>query len=163
MYFNKEENFPNYEFYQLDLAHIHNKMLFDTLNELLDNYRLCGTSGETYPHRLLYERKNITTENKLVPLFEQCTDKILEWSTFMCGFFKEKEDSFLQLPTALDDEIIDQIKEDRLFKFACHEINDFEQKLFENEEEEYDILFDLTEHVFDILIEDTVGFLQNKK
>ena len=96
----------------------------------------------------------------MMSLFESCVEKIMEWNTFMCGFFREKEDSFLQLPATLDDEIVDQIKEDRLFKFACFEIGDFERKIFENEEEEYDILFDLSEFVFDVLVEDLVGFLK---
>ena len=136
-------------------------MLFDTLNELLDSHRLYGTNGETYPHKLLYENPKKVAAKSMTSLFESCVDKIMEWNTFMCGFFREKEDSFLQLPAALDDEIVDQIKEDRLFKFACFEIGDFEKKIFENEEEEYDILFDLSEYVFDVLVEDTVAFLNN--
>lgn len=79
----------------------------------------------------------------------------------MCGFHKDKEDSFLQLPTALDDEIVEQIKEDRLLKLVTREIRDFETKMGEIDEEEYDVLFDLSQYVFDYLMDDVTEFLTN--
>lgn len=145
----------------MDLSHIHNKMLFDSVNEILDNYRLYGLNGEKYPHKILYAKSQHIKDPNLMCLFVKCLDQIMEWNTYMCGFHKDKEDSFLQLPIALDDEIVEQIKEDRMVKLVTKEILDFEVKLAEIDEEEYDVLFDISDRVFDVLLDDLIGFMNS--
>lgn len=135
-------------------------MLFDSVNEILDNYRVFGLTGEKYPQRLLYATAAQIGQGQLTPLFLKCLDKVMEWNTFMCGFHKDKEDSFLQLPTALDDEIVEQIKDDRMLKLVTKEVRDFEGKLGEIDEEEYDAVFDVSQAVFEYLLDDLALFMQ---
>jgi len=137
-------------------------MLFDSVNEILDNYRVFGMTGEKYPQRLMYAHSAQITEANLGPLLVKCMEKVMEWNTYMCGFHKDKEDSFLQLPTALDDEIVEQIKDDRMGKLVTREVHDFENKLGEIEEEEYDVLYDVTQLVFEHLMDDLTLFLSGK-
>ena len=46
----------------------------------------------------------------------------MEWGTFMCGFIPFKDDSFIQIPKFLDDETLNQIKEDRLIRLLTEEV-----------------------------------------
>lgn len=83
-------------------------------------------------------------------------EKLMEWNTFMCGFIQDKEDSFVQILNNLDDEIIGQIKEDRLFKMVQLDINDFDEKIFHVEEESFEIIHYLSEMIFEELINELI-------
>ena len=126
---------------------------------MLDSYRLYGMTGERYPQKQMYAIKTEIKEASLEPLLLKCMDRVMEWNTYMCGFHKDKEDSFLQLPMTLDDDIVDQIKEDRMMKLVTKEIKDFEANLAEIDEEEYDVLCDVSEGVFEELLGDLLQFL----
>ena len=51
------------------------------------------------------------------------SQKVMEWSTFMCGFIPFKDDSFIEVPRFLDEETLTQIKEDRLVRLLTDEVS----------------------------------------
>ena len=138
-------------------------MIFDSLNELLDTKRIFGIQGEVYPNKFLWRQKNIINKNFLNKIINKSNEEILDWSTYMCGFISDKEDSFLQLLVNLDDDVVKQIKEDRLVKLVNSELRIFDEKMFLVEEEVYEIAYGVAEDVFDELVEDLVtNFLKIK-
>ena len=67
-----ENQSENYEDYQIDLYHIHQRMLFDSFNEVLDTKRVYGLQGTTYPQKLLWRPKKTIKENDVEKILDQC-------------------------------------------------------------------------------------------
>lgn len=139
-------------------------MIFDSLNEVLDKKRIFGIKGEIFPNKLLYKQKNNyllkndanLQKNNLLKIINNCSDEILDWNTYLCGFIQDKDDSFYDVMINLGENIVDQIKEDRMFKLVSKEILEFDQKMFFCEEEEYGIIRAVTEMIFEDLVENLV-------
>jgi hypothetical protein len=146
---------------QKQMSQILNKMIFDSINEILDSFRKGGLEGEPLPHRLLWESPEKTTEGQLKHAIASSKDRVLQLSTFMCGFIQNKEDSFLQLPVQLDEEIVCQIKEDRLFKLLQHDVCEYEAMQARIDEEEYEVRLEVSNMVFQDLFEDLAAFLES--
>lgn len=132
-------------------------MIFDSLNELLDTKRIFGIQGEVYPNKFLWRQKKIIEEFFLGDIISNANEEILDWSTYMCGFISDKEDSFLQLLANLDEDVVRQIKEDRLVKLVGCELRNFDRKMFLVEEEVYEIVYEVAERVFEELVADLVN------
>ena len=108
--------------FQTEMEHIHNKLLFDCLNEALDSYRVYGLKGMPLPIKNNGRIHKVITLRDVNRLLAQASQKVMEWSTFMCGFIPFKEDSFIQVPRFLDEETLNQIKEDRLVRLLTDEV-----------------------------------------
>ena len=156
---NDQDN-SNFNDFQTDVAHVHNKMLFDSLNEILDTKRSFGIQGEVYPNRLLWRPHTIIKEQSLATILHSSINKLMEWNSYMCGFIHDKDDSFGQIICNLEEEIINQIKEDRLFKLVQAEVADFDEKIFSVEEELFEIVYFVSEVIFEDLVSDLVTELQ---
>lgn len=110
------------------IEHIHNKMLFDSFNEALDSLRPYGLKGCPFPWRPNAGRiKSIeNTEEKMPEVLERAQERVLDWAMFMCGFIPDKDDSMLG-DIAIEDDYLNQIKEDRLIKMlTCEVVLDLE-------------------------------------
>lgn len=83
----------------------------------------------------------------------------MEWGTFMCGFIPFKDDSFIQIPRFLDDETLNQIKEDRLIRLLTEEALENDDKWLNYEDEEIEVEIELADVIFDYLITDTMDSL----
>lgn len=82
----------------------------------------------------------------------------------MCGFIENKDDSFMQLPFLMDDEILSQIKEDRMFKLLQNDVKEYEKRLQNYDEEWYEVGLELSNMVFEYLVDDVVSlFLKMAK
>ena len=66
--------------------------------------------------------RNIKTRH-LNQIMGGSSQKVMEWSTFMCGFIPFKDDSFIEVPRFLDEETLTQIKEDRLVRLLTDEVS----------------------------------------
>jgi len=110
------------EVFQLEIEHIHNKLLFDCLNEALDSFRVYGLKGQPLALRRRAKCLKPIASEDVPEILTKGAQKAVEWCTFMCGFIPFKEDSFLQVPRALDEETLNQIKEDRLVRLLTDEV-----------------------------------------
>jgi hypothetical protein len=108
--------------FQVELEHIHNKMLFDSFNEALDLYRVYGAKGAPLGFKPHTKPITVISDDKLSDVLLKAAQKVIEWSTFMCGFIPYKEDSFIQVPRNLDEDTFQQIKEDRLIRLLGDEV-----------------------------------------
>ena len=83
----------------------------------------------------------------------------------MCGFIPFKDDSFIQVPRQIDDDTLNQIKEDRLVRLLTDEVLPREQvyesddKWNTHEDEEIEVEVELSDMVFEYLITDVVECL----
>jgi hypothetical protein len=105
------------------VEHIHNKMLFDSFNEALDNLRPFGLKGCPFVWRPNAGRlKPIEYGEERVPeVLERAQERVLDWAMFMCGFIPDKDDSMLG-EIAIEEDYLNQIKEDRLIKMLTCEV-----------------------------------------
>lgn len=65
----------------LELEHIHNKAIFDALNEALDYHRPFGINGQPFSwkpdcNRLLYRKRNAS---ELPSIMKKSVEKVVEW------------------------------------------------------------------------------------
>lgn len=106
------------------IEHIHNKMLFDSFNEALDSLRPYGLKGCPFQWRPNAGRiKSIEYNEEKVPeVLEKAQERVLDWAMFMCGFIPDKDDSMLG-DIAIEDDYLNQIKEDRLIKMLTCEVS----------------------------------------
>ena len=64
------------------------------MNDVLDQFRPHGTSGQPYPWKTSikhYKIKPITDEN-YEDVLEMAKDKVLEWASYQCGLLFEKDE-----------------------------------------------------------------------
>lgn len=80
---------------------------------------------------------------------QRASSKVMEWGTFMCGFIPFKDDSFIQIPKFLDDETLNQIKEDRLIRLLTEEALENDDKWLNYEDEEIEVEIELADVIFD--------------
>lgn len=74
---------PEDEF-ALESQHIHNKLIFDSMNDVLDLFRPYGLNGQPYPWKQEikhYKIKPITEEN-YEDVLEMAKEKVLEWASY---------------------------------------------------------------------------------
>lgn len=70
----------------------------------------------------------------------------------------------MQLPFLMDDEILSQIKEDRMFKLLQNDVKEYEKRLQNYDEEWYEVGLELSNMVFEYLVDDVVSlFLKMAK
>eukprot|EP01017_Pseudomicrothorax_dubius_P007088 TRINITY_DN12144_c0_g1_i1.p1 TRINITY_DN12144_c0_g1~~TRINITY_DN12144_c0_g1_i1.p1 ORF type:complete len:930 (+),score=284.11 TRINITY_DN12144_c0_g1_i1:422-3211(+) len=108
----------------LELEHIHNKLIFDALNEILDEFRPFGLKGKPAPWRNSSRKvffKRITVETAL-DVLDKAKERVVEWASSMCGFIHDKDDNLLGRDLHLDEDYINHIKEDRLARMLANEV-----------------------------------------
>lgn len=109
--------------YKQDIERVHNRMLFDSYNEALDNFRPYGLKGSPFPWRPNAGRlKSVMfmTDN-LPEILERAQERVADWAIFICGFMPDKDDSMLG-EIIIEEDYLNQIKEDRLIKMLNCEV-----------------------------------------
>ena len=134
-------------------------MLFDCMNEILASMRVEPSQGEMLPHIFLNLKWKPLSIKETSNCLSLAREKLLTIASYMCGFIPSKKDSFLQLPSSMDDEMVDQIKEDRLYKLLQKEIQENESQSSRNFEESYGVYLELSIIIFQELFEDLTSFL----
>ncbi|CAD8068678.1 unnamed protein product [Paramecium sonneborni] len=148
----------------IELEHIHNKAIFDSLNEALNQFRPYGLNGQPFlwksdPTRLK-ARENLLTD---VPgIIRKAAEKVIDWSHYMAGILVDKEDSPFPKTMQLDQETIAQIREDRLYRMLTLDIIDNEDRWTNYDEETTEISIDLSDLLFDYLIEEVAFEMYQK-
>jgi len=107
-----------------EMQRIYHRAIFDCLNEALSYPMIINEDG--YIKRVLYERKTLirvlSTEDVLEKL-HYCKDIVLEWSSLLCGIIRDKEDSMIGNIKFMEPEVINQLREERLFRFLSIEVS----------------------------------------
>ncbi|CAD8077002.1 unnamed protein product [Paramecium primaurelia] len=140
----------------LELEHIHNKAIFDALNEALDYHRPYGMAGQPYvwksdPARLQFRKKTL---EEMPNILKSSQDKVLEWCHYLAGFLIDKEDCPYPKILMFDQECLAQIKEDRMIRMLSAEAIENEDKWISYDEEITVVAIDLSDMIFDHLLEE---------
>ncbi|CAD8082990.1 unnamed protein product [Paramecium sonneborni] len=140
----------------LELEHIHNKAIFDALNEALDYYRPYGMAGQPYAWkcdaaRLQFREKTL---NEMPNIIKSSLDKVLEWCHYLVGFLIDKEDCPYPKMLMFDQECLAQIKEDRMIRMLSAEVEENEDRWISYDEEYTVVAIDLSDLIFDHLLEE---------
>lgn len=101
--------------------HIHNKALFDSVNEMLDHERPYGVWGKPFPWKktMNIDRKwSAEIEEKKL---KKGIERTVESCSYLCGILVDKQDSLFGNHRVSDDYVF-QIREDRLSKMLANEV-----------------------------------------
>ncbi len=150
-------------------SNIHNKCIFDAINDSLDYYRPYGLKGPPLPwskqtRELTYRNGSIaSTEDVLLGV----KTKVLSWAMSNSGA--------LQLPDELDlaallgqlgmtksaegKSKLDQYREERLLAVLFSEVNDMEPTWVDYELEETQVVLDVTDMILEQMTGECLGFL----
>lgn len=106
----------------LELELFHNKGVFDAFNEALDSCRPYGMLGIPYSWKSYkVHRPQEIKEEHMDLILERTKEKVLIWSSFMCGYLAMGE--FLsQRPGDYSEEYLAQIREERLARLLAQEV-----------------------------------------
>ena len=99
-------------------------MIFDCLNEILDSFRPYGLAGEPYPWKMsIKAAKPITIfEETIDKSMNKAKGKVLEWASFMCGYYGEHDDFIQDRTQSFTEDYLAQLKEERLSKMLAAEV-----------------------------------------
>lgn len=67
-------------------------MIFEVLNESLNNFRVLGLKGRELPwvtNSTKIYRKSINTDDELTTVLEEAVGRVLAWGSCLCGFIAE--------------------------------------------------------------------------
>jgi len=125
----------------VELEHIHNKMIFDSLNEILDSFRPYGLVGQPYPWKISIKSNSpipITEEN-MEPVLQKAEKKVLGWAKYHCGYYGD-HDEFIQDKTqSFCEEYLAQMKEEKLAKMLSADVHEMEDKWINYDDEEAEV------------------------
>ena len=101
---------------------IHNKVVFDCLNEIFDNYRPYGLKGPPLPwsNNLRTLTYKYSEEDRIDEIFSETRDKLLKWSLTECGTLTNSSrlartrEEFPQLKIMNDQQILNHLREEQL-------------------------------------------------
>ncbi|CAD8190775.1 unnamed protein product [Paramecium octaurelia] len=140
----------------LELEHIHNKVLYDALNEALDYYRPFGLNG--YPLPWIKQPLELIQRNKkqetLSQIFQGAIAQVTDWASCLVGLIIDKPDSPFPKILMLDQEYLNQIKEERMIRMLNQEIYQNEERWLVYDEEQSEILVEISLMVQDQLIDE---------
>ena len=79
----------------IEYEHIHNKAIFDSFNEALDEMRPFGLKGYSFPWkidgtRLSLRGKTLSDVQSLLTVTEK---KVVDWASSLVGILLDKEDA----------------------------------------------------------------------
>jgi hypothetical protein len=139
----------------IEAEHIHNKMIFDALNESFQKYRPYGTKGVPMPWsnntRCIGHTKPI---NKII---EEVKDELLDWTTIQAG--KICTEDMLMSNGALDEELLQQVREERLANMLADEIIEKDEIWTNYEFEETQVKLDLANMILEYLANESIIIL----
>lgn len=89
----------------LELEHIHNKVIFDALNEALDFFRPYGLNGYPYPWFVsanTLKMRPIKNQRAIEGIVVKSCERVVDWATCLVGIIIDKHDSPFPKTLALD-------------------------------------------------------------
>ena len=141
---------------------IHNKVIFDAVNEALDGLRPYGLKGPPLPwskqnRTLTYRNGDVDNVPKI---FEQVENKVMSWAKTYAGTLNFSELLKQYKIPFLDDDQLAQVREERLALLLATEIEENEPMWTDYEFEETQVKLDLANTILEDLVKETVDILK---
>ena len=142
---------------------IHNKVVFDWVNEILDNYRPYGLKGppltwSTNTRTLTYK---YSEPERIDEVLFEVQDKIMKWAETEAGTLTDSQ-TVLNAPQEIrqimsEKQFLNQVREERLANLLSAEINENEPLWLDYEYEETQVKLDLADMVLQDLLFETIN------
>ncbi|CAD8058482.1 unnamed protein product [Paramecium sonneborni] len=142
------------QFKELEVFHL--RMVYEAFNEAINYVRPFGIRGQSYPWKSnpLKVYQNITIPETLDRAFGFAISKMLKWGSFLCGFIPEKIETPQGELIVIEDDYLNQIKEDRLQQMLEYEIQESDEKWLNYDEEQAEVAVELADIVFEAMLDE---------
>ncbi|CAD8170525.1 unnamed protein product [Paramecium octaurelia] len=133
-----------------EMERIHNKAIFDAFNEALDYHRPFGIKGRPLPWR-----KNVICRqvNSVEDTLEKSAIRVVQWAETLSGIL-------LPQGSQVDNDILPQVREERLDKMLKQEVFETDDRWQEFDEEHTEVALELSELIFNHLITEVITELK---
>ena len=151
----RRSNSPHMQQLIIEAEHIHNKMIFDAANEVLQRYRPYGTQGAPLPWSISDRRIGANKPIKVV--IEEVKEVLLDWSSIQAG--KICTEDMLLSNGVLDEELLQQIREERLASMLAEEIIEKDWVWINYEFEETQAKLDIADMILEHIAGEVISIL----
>lgn len=141
---------------------IHNKVVFDCVNEILDNYRPYGLKGPplTWSTNLRTLTYKYSEPERIEEVLYEVQEKIMNWADTEAGTLTDSE-TVLQAPAEIrqimtEKQFLNQVREERLANMLSAEINESEPLWLDYEYEDTQVKLGIADMVLQDLCFDTI-------
>jgi len=144
--------------------HIHNKAIFDAVNEALNFFRPYGPRGEPMPWSSKSRKNGLflsDSEEALNAVLAQVRGKLFQWANSRAGVLPLEHllASSNESTRHIEEEVLQQHREKVLSDMLSKELQEMEQRFLDYEMHEAQVNIDLADLVFEQLLQETVQFL----
>ena len=133
--------------------HIHNKVLFDCINDSLSQFRPHGKDGAPMAWSRLSRKLKPTEDFTLEEMFEITKHDLFRMAIMQAGTLPRREFVF---SGHFDDDLFQEIREKKLATLLCREIVERETGWLQCEFEEAQTKIDLGDMVLESLVTETI-------
>ena len=154
----------NHDMFELlwEFDHIHHKAIFDAINQAFDYYRPYGLRWAPFPWSK--NKRELTFKNNKSSEIDKVVDKVVkeveEWAKTFGGTLQNSE-LFQGRKGNIDDNTLEQIRDNRLGLVLEPEIEENEIYWVDYENEETQIKLELSDVVTEAILEETVLLLKS--
>lgn len=145
--------------YLAECQHIHNKVLFDCINDCLQQFRPHGKDGAPMVWSRLGRKLKPTEDFTLEEMFEITKHDLYQMAITQSGTLPRREFVF---GGKFDDELFAEIREKKLAGLLCREIIETEPQWLKWDFEEAQTKIDIGDMVLEALVTETIEFLNKK-
>lgn len=131
----------------IEAEHVHNKMVFDAVNEALQRYRVHGTKGIPMPWSC--SNRALGLAKPLDLIIQEVKETVFNWSLVQAG--KICTENMLLSDGKLDEDLLNETREERLANMLFDEILEKEAFWIDYEFEETQVKLDLADIIIDSL------------
>lgn len=142
-----------------ECEHIHNKVLFDCINDSLLQFKPFGKEGPPFPWTRSTKRLKPTEDFTIEEMFEIVKHDLFRWAIMQAGTLPRKEFVF---GGVFDDELFAEIREKKLATMLAREMIENEPKWLQYEFEEAQVKIDIGDMILEQMVTETISFLQEK-
>lgn len=142
-----------------ECQHIHNKVLFDCINDSLQQFRPHGKDGAPMAWSRLSRKLKPTEDFTLEEMFEITKHDLFRMAIMQAGTLPRREFVF---GGHFDEDLFAEIREKKLATLLCREIVDNEPQWLKWDFEEAQTKIDIADMVLESLVTETIGFLTQK-
>jgi hypothetical protein len=139
----------------IEAEHIHNKMVFDATNEALQKFRPYALQGVPMPWS--NRRQWPGNLREIQKVIQSVTEEIVESSQVQAG--KITNDEMLMSNGIVDEELLQQVREERLASMLADEIIEKDELWTCYEFEETQVKLDLADMILELLADETLKAL----
>lgn len=139
----------------IEAEHIHNKMIFDSTNEVLQKYRPYGMQGVPMPWS--FSNRCVGSNKPMEIIIDEVKELLMDWSTIQAG--KICTEDMLLSNGILDEERLQQEREDRLANMLAEEIIEKDEVWVNYEFEETQVKLDIADMILEHLAGETIKIL----